>query len=146
MQPFPCAGIIVFGGCVAGGKVLPTGIQTILARTERNNYSFPKGKRNKGETDIVAAWRELQEETGLTQNNVRLLEGVHFDELTGKGNPSVRYFVGALIDDTQRKLTFDSSELAGVEWHSIGDALQLEGLREARRSILGQAYNIYIEE
>lgn len=129
MQPFPpCAGIIVFNGD-----------QTILVSTEQGNLSFPKGKRNTTETDIAAAWRELQEETGLTQNDVRLVDGVHFDELSDKGNPSVRYFVGQLIADTGRSLTFDSTELASVRWYPVSDALQMDRLKASRRNILEQA-------
>ena len=54
----PCACFVVFStDCT----------QTVLVETPRGNLSFPKGKREKGETDMVAALRELEEETGLTQ-------------------------------------------------------------------------------
>jgi 8-oxo-dGTP pyrophosphatase MutT (NUDIX family) len=52
----PCAGIIVFSGT-----------HTILVKKRKSrSLSFPKGKREKDESDINAAWRELFEETGLT--------------------------------------------------------------------------------
>lgn len=129
-QP-PCAGIIVFSGN-----------QTILVNTERGNYSFPKGKRTKEETDITAAWRELQEETGLTHNDINLIEGVYFDEKTKKGNLSVRYFVGYLTT-THHRFTFDTTELAHVDWYSVDNVLKLEKLKGPRKEILVQAYQAY---
>jgi len=41
-------------------------------------YDFPKGKVEEGETDAVAALRELREETGLVLNETDLIDaGVH---------------------------------------------------------------------
>ncbi|XWV26420.1 NUDIX hydrolase [Tupanvirus soda lake] len=130
--PVPhCAGIIVFKG-----------EETVLVSTDRGNLSFPKGKRNKGETDLQTAWRETNEETGLTQEHIKLLEGVYFDEYTRKGNLSVRYFVGVLIKE-HKNFTFDPTELACVAWYCVEDACKLEKLKEERREILKKAYEIY---
>ena len=53
MFKVPCAGIIVFDND-----------KTILVQTKAGRFSFPKGKRNKSESELETAWRELQEETG----------------------------------------------------------------------------------
>lgn len=36
-------------------------------------WQMPQGGIDEGETPLVAAWRELYEETGLTQNSVQLI-------------------------------------------------------------------------
>ncbi|XWV25157.1 NUDIX hydrolase [Tupanvirus deep ocean] len=126
-----CAGIIVFKG-----------EETVLVSTDRGNLSFPKGKRNKGETDIQTAWRETNEETGLTQDQIKLLDGVYFDEYTRKGNLSVRYFVGVLVKEHQ-KFKFDPTELANVAWYSVENACSFEKLKKERREILEKAYEVY---
>lgn len=133
MAQFPCAGIIVFHDN-----------STIVVRTEPGNCSFPKGKRNANESDLTAAWRELGEETGLTSVDVDLLEGVSFEELSDKGNPSIRYFVGRLKPGSRcRPLVCDPDELAQVEWIKIDTAMELAGLKMARKRILEQARDAY---
>ena len=124
----PCAGIIVFNTD-----------QTILVSTDRGNFSFPKGKRNKTETNIQAAWRELEEETGLTNDHVRLFNDIYFDEKTDKGYLSVRYFVGVLIKPID-KFKFDKNELANVAWYKIDDAIRIEKFKKSRKDILTDAY------
>ena len=113
--------------------------KTILVSTEKGNYSFPKGKREKGEISIETAWRELNEETGLSKENVILLENVVINELSRKGNISVQYFVGNLIKNPL-KLTFNPDELKNAEWIGINNAYKLDQLRDRRKEILKQAH------
>lgn len=126
----PCAGVIVFNED-----------KTLLVVTKCGNYSFPKGKRNSGETDLETAWRELGEETGLTAENVRLFENCHIDELGPKGHPSVRYFIGYIVKHPSA-MRFDPNELASVEWYRVSDVYELDKLKTARKTILRDAYVI----
>lgn len=129
---FPCAGIIVFDGD-----------NTILVSTNRGNHSFPKGKREKWESYIDTAWRELKEETGLTQEHVKLLDDTYIDEFSEKGNPSVRYFTGQLIIPIET-FTFDKGELETVKWVNINDAYTIEKLSERRKITLKCVYERYL--
>jgi len=125
----PCAGIIVFDND-----------NTILVSTSCGNHSFPKGKRNKGESYIDTAWRELKEETGLTQEHVKILDNIYIDEVSQKGNPSVRYFIGQLITPIEI-FTFDKEELQNVRWVNINDAYKIEKFNQRRKEILRKAYD-----
>ncbi len=40
--------------------------ETLLIRTRRGNWSFPKGRMNPGETEAMTAIREIREETGIS--------------------------------------------------------------------------------
>lgn len=125
----PCAGVIVFNGDL-----------TILVQTDALRYSFPKGKRNKKETPIETAWRELKEETGLNAENVQLISDTYYiDEVSCKGFPSVRYYVGRLIKDLP-KSQFDPTELRKVEWIEVENAMMLERFEDRRKEILKIAY------
>jgi len=126
--PPPCAGIIVIDG-----------EKTILVSSKNDNYSFPKGKRNKGEDTIDTAWRELTEETGLTKEHVEIIDGFVIDETSNRGNIAMRYFVGRLIKNPT-KLSYDAEELNTVEWMKVTDALKLEKFKNRRKDILKQAY------
>lgn len=127
----PCAGIIVID--IQNNK-------TILVCTEYDNYSFPKGKRNKGETIIDAAWRELGEETGLRKENVDILSDYNIDENSDRGNVATRYFVGKLIKENE-EITFDQTELKKAEWLSIDEVYKLEKFKERRKDILKNSIN-----
>ena len=138
----PCAGIIVFNNKNDDQCNLIETIETILVNTESGNFSFPKGKRHKCETPIQAAWRELEEETGLTSEYVKLIDENYIDELSNKGHPSVRYFVGILIKP-QPVITFDKYELANVAWYSIDYALKIKKFKTIRKEILIEACKKY---
>ena len=48
--------------------------ETLLCeRADGNGWQWPQGGRDEGETAAVAAWRELQEEVGLTRAQAELL-------------------------------------------------------------------------
>ena len=87
----PCCGIIVFDHH-----------KTILVSTQHGNFSFPKGKRKKNESNLDVAWRELEEETGLTDEHVGLIENFCIDEYSNKNNISIRYYVGFLLASSQK--------------------------------------------
>jgi len=127
----PCAGIIVFDNDL-----------TVVVSTERGNYSFPKGKRKKTETNLEAAWRELTEETGLTTEHVVLIGENYLDELSEKGYVCVRYYVGHLIKSLD-KLVCDPSELTDVKWMNVNDVLQLDKIKDTRKHILRLAYQMH---
>jgi bis(5'-nucleosidyl)-tetraphosphatase len=138
----PCSGVIVFNDD-----------NTILVRTDLGHYSFPKGKRDSGETDIQAALRELYEETGLTSDHIEILqksdeskteESLYFslDEINEKNNITIRYFIAKLIKPIN-VFTFDQYELASVEWINISDAYKLHKFLPRRKDILKQSYDYY---
>ena len=109
--------------------------QTILVKTHMGNLSFPKGKIKKGEKYLDAAFRELEEETGLIEDNIDIIEDLYFDELSQKGFPSTRYFV-AYIKDIEHKFKFDLDELCDVEWYACNEVANLDKIKKARKAIL----------
>ena len=123
----PCSGIIVID--------INTN-ETILVCTDYDNYSFPKGKRNKGETSLETGWRELQEETGLTKDDVELIDNISFDEKSDRGGLATRYYIGKLKDKEKQEVTFDINELKKVEWIKIDDVFKLEKFKDRRKDIL----------
>lgn len=116
---------------------------TILVKTCHGIFSFPKGKRKKRESDLETAWRELEEETGLTSENVELLDNFYINERNSKGGVATRYFVG-YIKKSATRISFNPNELAGVTWFNIRDALKLEKLKITRKNILAIAHNKFI--
>lgn len=150
MNNFPTAGIIVIKQD-----------QTILVQTHRGHLSFPKGSKDnidietgkkvyqitktnktktRRETDFECACRELYEETGLSHDKLRIVPNITLDEMSNKGHPAVRYFIGVLDGDFN-DFKFDGDELLSVKWYKITDALNMpdDKLKSQRRDVLEQA-------
>jgi len=105
-----CGGVIVFNSLFEFIAVVSS---------DRGNYGFPKGKREKGETTFETALRELQEETGLQEKDIELQsKSVYFDEISNKGNICVRYFLARHkgSGSSNFQFVYDKTELNNVEW------------------------------
>jgi 8-oxo-dGTP diphosphatase len=76
----------------AGGLVLRDGHVLLVHRPKYDDWTFPKGKAENGETDEECALREVREETGLS---CELVEPAGVTEyLDSKGRPKiVHWFV-----------------------------------------------------
>ncbi|MEM6392889.1 MAG: NUDIX domain-containing protein [Planctomycetota bacterium] len=97
-------------------------MEFLLVQLHAGHWAFPKGHPEEGETDLVAAERELLEEAGLVAE--RIVEGVSFDESyeftkrSGKRvRKTVRYFLGQIAGDAE--VTVQPEEVQAYAW---GDA------------------------
>lgn len=130
----PCAGFIVLSKDMT---------KVVIVSTHANNLGFPKGKRNRFESYMQTALRELEEETGLTSNEINIVENVFFDEMSLRGHPATRYFV-ALIKDEHTEFFFDEEELEEVCWLSCDELLESDNFRDTRKIILKDALSVLI--
>ena len=80
-------------------------IPTVLCVRAYSNWDFPKGHLEEGETHIEAAVRELEEETTLSLQDIKLngLKAPAVTYGTGKGKKTATYF---LADRTSEKNPF----------------------------------------
>lgn len=124
--PPPCAGVVVL-------RKRDDAVECLLVQTPQGQWGFPKGKRNRGESVLDNALRELFEETGLMRLQLALRDDLHFDERSDKGNLAVRY-LAATLTDPDATLIPARSELADVRWWPVAEASGL--LKPARREVL----------
>ncbi|MEN9749395.1 MAG: hypothetical protein RL149_473 [Actinomycetota bacterium] len=97
----------------------------IIHRSRYDDWSWPKGKLDKGETIAEAAVREIREETGL-----KVALGVHLAELhypLPNGNDKeVHYWAAHVTDKALARSTFEpSEEVAKVDWKTPQQARRL---------------------
>jgi len=112
---------------VAAGALLwrrENGVLKVLVihRARYDDWSWPKGKLDKGESISEAAIREIREETGL-----RVSLGVKLFELEYKiedGNRKVVHYWAAQVTDkaiTQQNFVPDE-EVSALEWLTVAEA------------------------
>ena len=94
----------------------------MIHRTRYDDWSWPKGKLDKGEQVAEAAVRELREETGL---KVILGAKLHVMEykLANGGRKVVHYWAAHVTDAALRKQNFvPDDEVDSFEWLTVADA------------------------
>lgn len=109
----------------AGGVVwrrAPAGMEVALIRRERyDDWTLPKGKLEPGEHPLVAAVREVWEETGVTGVPQARLPSTHYH--TASGQPkSVDYWSMVARADRGRAPT---DEIAERRWLPVAKAREL---------------------
>lgn len=67
-----------------GGVVLRNGEVLLVHRPKYDDWTFPKGKADEGETDEETAIREVEEETGLRCELVRELPSTDYRDARGR--------------------------------------------------------------
>ena len=109
----------------AGGVVVRDGEAgtevCVVHRPRYDDWSFPKGKLDPGETFEEAALREVREETGLTCRLGPELAFAHYED--NKGRPKlVRYWLMAVIEDPGFE---PNDEVDELRWLPMAEAAEL---------------------
>jgi ADP-ribose pyrophosphatase YjhB (NUDIX family) len=95
---------------------------------EETEWEFPKGRRNYQEKDLDCALREFEEETGISKNNIIVIDNVlPFEEsFIGTNHKSYKhkYFL-AFMNTTDKTLhNFQKSEVSKIEWKTLDNCLK----------------------
>jgi 8-oxo-dGTP pyrophosphatase MutT (NUDIX family) len=121
--------------------------ECIIVRQDGTNHGFPKGGREKGESLLQNALRELKEETGLTMEHIDLLPPTDcvIEERNDKQRLCVCYLVASMRDNQEHhefKFTFDPKEIDEVQWMRL-EAAEVK-LVPRRRTALRAAHVAYL--
>jgi 8-oxo-dGTP pyrophosphatase MutT (NUDIX family) len=104
----------------AGGLVVRDGQVLLVHRPKYDDWTFPKGKAEDGETDEECALREVEEEAGLRCELVAPAGKTEY--VDSKGRPKrVRWGVMRPLDGEFRQ----NDEVDEVQWASPADAALL---------------------
>src|SRR6478752_1362658 len=117
----------------AGAVVLRKGRVLLVHRPAYDDWSFPKGKLDRGETTVAAAIREVEEETGL---RVRL--GVPLSRQsypTAARTKVVDYWVGRVVGDHDVSRYEVNHEIDEVAWVKEEKAAGLLTYKRDRRTL-----------
>lgn len=110
----------------AGGVIVRDGHVLLVHRPRYDDWSFPKGKLEPGETWEEAALREVEEETGLRCRLGREVGRTHYS--VGEVPKEVRYF-----ELTAEGEARPQNEVDEVRWVPLVDARVLLSQEHDRR-------------
>jgi bis(5'-nucleosidyl)-tetraphosphatase len=98
-------------------------------------WDYPKGHVEKGEDDLTAALRELEEETGIC--DVTQVEGFSHElkYFFRKGKTLIRKTVGFFLAQSETDKVKLSDEHAGYEWLPIDEALKRVTYPSSRKAM-----------
>jgi 8-oxo-dGTP diphosphatase len=107
----------------AGVVVFRRGAVLLVHRPKYDDWSFPKGKLDAGERALVAAVREVEEETGLRVRLGPPLSGQRYP--VREGMKSVHYWSGRVVGDADVTGYRPNSEIDEVAWVDVEKATDL---------------------
>jgi 8-oxo-dGTP pyrophosphatase MutT (NUDIX family)/phosphohistidine phosphatase SixA len=108
----------------AGAVVLRPGAEVLLVhRPKYDDWSFPKGKLDRGEHATAAAVREVAEETGLRVRLGRPLRSQSY--WTGKAEKIVHYWAARAVDADDVSGYVANDEIDEVAWVPAAKAVRL---------------------
>lgn len=120
------AGAVVLRDGSSGPEVL------MVHRPHYDDWSLPKGKTERSETEPVTAAREVPEETGVAVRLISPLTPNHY-QVKGK-HKRVDWYHAVPIDPDAPLAALDSGEVDRVEWVSVSGAMErLSYADEAQR-------------
>ncbi|CAN5892432.1 bis(5'-nucleosyl)-tetraphosphatase [soil metagenome] len=133
------AGVIVYHFDERGCRFL-----LLLSRlTKRPLWEFPKGGVDGDETLAEAAMRELREETGMTGDDIRLVQGFEHREeyrfTSGRGEgrilvrKEVTYFLAEAATTEVRLSAHEASQFAWLTFDEAGRKLKYKARRDMLR-------------
>jgi 8-oxo-dGTP pyrophosphatase MutT (NUDIX family) len=113
----------------AGGVVIDSRVTTprvlLVHRPRYDDWSFPKGKLDPGETVEQAALREVREETGIECKIVRKIATQRYSYQTNKGQRRpklVHYFLMHPLTD---EIRVPGAEVDRAVWLDFDSALRM---------------------
>ena len=92
----------------------------VVHRPEQQDWSFPKGKLEAGETLDVAALREVWEETGMTCELLRFIGHTEYVDRKGR-QKTVAYWIMAATEGTFSP----NEEVDELRWLDLDEASRL---------------------
>jgi len=119
------------GVCINNVKTtLSDFISTSTTQWKETEWEFPKGRRDFRESDLDCALREFEEETGISNKELTLIDNViPFEEIfigTNHKSYKHKYFL-ASIDYNENDCNLDNfqkTEVSKLEWKTLDECLE----------------------
>ena len=92
----------------------------LVYRNDKNDYSFPKGHLEKGETLKECAIRETEEETGR-KNHIIIDKEIHVLKYTTSAGEDVETYMYIAIDDGETEKYIKEEDKENLKWIDLDE-------------------------
>jgi len=116
--------ILAAGGVIIDSRVVPPRV-LLVHRPRYDDWSFPKGKLDPGETVEQAAHREVREETGIECRIIREITTQRYSYRTSKGRRRPKLVHYFLMDPLTDEIRVPGAEVDRAVWVDFETALQM---------------------
>lgn len=125
-------------------------VENVKPSWNEAEWGFPKGRRNKNESDLDCAQREFEEETGLKSEDYRVIENIEplVEEFIGTNGIKYKHIYYVATAETQKVPRIDednitqSIEIGGIDYFTYYDGIKLIRPHHiARKNLLTKLYN-----
>jgi|WetSurMetagenome_2_1015567.scaffolds.fasta_scaffold1308644_1 ADP-ribose pyrophosphatase YjhB (NUDIX family) len=134
MNQTPKAGVVIIRDGTQEPEIL------LVFRGVRNDWSFPKGHCEAGESFEQTALRETKEETGLDVRVIKQLPNLEYQTPNGEDVVVVMYLGTPLDANQKEKLEYEADQLEWVPVSAVEERLSYQNLkdyfRENKKDIL----------
>jgi len=94
---------------------------------KETEWEFPKGRKNNKEKDLECALREFEEETGISSDNISVIENIiPFEEtFIGTNHKAYKhkYFLAYIKNNYINLNNFQKAEVSKLEWKSYDECI-----------------------
>jgi len=130
------AGIIIY-------RQTEEGLKFLLLYHGHNYWNFPKGKIEENERQIQTAFREVEEETGISSRDLRLVKNFKASEKftfhDRESKNKVFKIVTFYLAETKKKQVKNDERDEGYGWFRLSEAKQILGKHKNTFEILSKA-------
>ena len=117
---------------------------------EETEWEFPKGRRNYQEKDIDCAIREFEEETGLSRDDITIIDNVMpFEEMYIGSNHRCykhKYFLAYMSENDIILNNYQKAEVSKLEWKNLDECLKSIRPYNLEKKILITKINKLLQE
>ncbi|MEZ4690366.1 MAG: NUDIX domain-containing protein [Ignavibacteria bacterium] len=116
----------------------PRSLKYLILKHKKGHWSFAKGHKDKGETQLETAKRELLEEAGIKKVNfiskkIQLKENYSFSlKNNNKIVKEVSYFIA---ETNSSKVKIDKNEIRNYKWCTLNSAQKLITYDQSKKTI-----------
>lgn len=129
-------------------------VDTVKAEYNIEEWGFPKGRKNKFESEEECALREFKEETGYTENDVKFINQISplIEEFIGTNGIKYRhvYYVAELMTNKMPRNNITESqkdEIGNIQFMDFGTALEcIRDYHVPRKIILEKLFIYYLDK